>query len=485
MEVKRKISIRKILQVLLTVTVAAGCIVAMVSASTIEGELPLKSLPVIHISNDRKYHFIEQKEIMDLAIYNRNIDILHTPVSRLDAYGIEQAIMKDPWVADAQVFIDIDRMMHIYVTQRVPVARIFRKDGTSYYMDSTLHTMPLSDNYTYYTMVVTNAPDMKNDSAGLGLRKQIATLLKTINVDSFWSAQVSQVVIDSVGMFELIPVLGNQRILFGDTSAMKDKFSNLLTFYKNVLNRIGWDKYETLDLRFRNQVVAAPSLPYKGPVDKAIAKMNWITSIEVTEAQKRLEDSLRIATIKVVGVTAKSEAILGKSLQAGSTKAKAAAKATAKTGGAKEGTLQSKPNIKDVTAKKELKSVITTPSKAAASANKKADVQKKPVLSGKEGTNKGKLVKDNTDDKLTGNKQNTTKKTDLKDKAGKKPNIVAGTKKAIIKNTAKLKNTIKSKPGKKDDKKKNKEKGKVKDKKSEKQKTTVSPKYTYPENKGH
>lgn len=482
MEVKRKISIRKILQVLLTITVAAGCIVAMVSASTIEGERPLKSLPVIHISNDRKYHFIEQKEIMNLAIYNRNIDILHTPVSRLDAHGIEQAIMKDPWVADAQVFIDIDRMMHIYVTQRVPVARIFRKDGTSYYMDSTLHTMPLSDNYTYYTMVVTNAPEMNDDSSGIGLRKQIASLVKAINVDSFWSAQVSQVVIDSAGMFELIPVLGNQRILFGDTSAMKDKFSNLLTFYKNVLNRIGWDKYETLDLRFRNQVVAAPSLPYKGPVDKAIAKMNWITSIEVTEAQKRLEDSLRIATTKVAGVTAKSQSVAGKSFQAGKTKTQAAANTQAKTTGAKVGASHGKTNVKDAAAKKEIKSGNTTFSKSEA-ANKNADVQKKPVLSGKEGSNKNKLAKESTADKPAGSKKNTPLRADAKDKAGKKPNIVAGAKKAITKNTAKLKKSIKTKLGKKEDKKKNKEK--EKDKKSEKQKTTASPKYTYPENKGH
>lgn len=483
MEVKRKISIRKILQVLLTITVAAGCIVAMVSASTIEGERPLKSLPVIHISNDRKYHFIEQKEIMNLAIYNRNIDILHTPVSRLDAHGIEQAIMKEPWVADAQVFIDIDRMMHIYVTQRVPVARIFRKDGTSYYMDSTLHTMPLSDNYTYYTMVVTNAPEMNDDSSGIGLRKQIASLVKTINVDSFWSAQVSQVVIDSAGMFELIPVLGNQRILFGDTSAMKDKFSNLLTFYKNVLNRIGWDKYETLDLRFRNQVVAAPSLPYKGPVDKAIAKMNWITSIEVTEAQKRLEDSLRIATTKVAGVTAKSQSVAGKSLQAGKTKTQAAANNQAKTAGAKVGASQGKTNVKEAAAKKEIKSGNTTLSKSEAANKKNADVQKKPVLSGKEGSNKNKLVKENAADKPAGSKKNTPLRADAKDKAGKKPNIVAGAKKAITKNTAKLKKSIKTKLGKKEDKRKNKEK--EKDKKSEKQKATASPKYTYPENKGH
>jgi cell division protein FtsQ len=292
---KRKISVRKILQVALTAVVGTCCVIAMVSASKIEGDRQLKSLPVVHIKNDRKYQFIEQREIMDLAIYNRNVDILGTPVSRIDVHGIEQAIKADPWVADAQAFIDIDRVMHIYVTQRVPVVRLFKRDGTSCYMDSTLHTMPLSRNYTYYTMVVTNVPATGDDSAGMGVKKQIAKLVRSIEVDSFWSAQVSQIVIDSAGLFELVPVLGNQQILFGDTTGIDQKFDNLFLFYTKVLNRIGWDKYEVLDVRFNNQVVASPSLPYKGPVDMVIRKMNWITSIETTEALRMHEDSIRAA----------------------------------------------------------------------------------------------------------------------------------------------------------------------------------------------
>jgi cell division protein FtsQ len=140
-------------------------------------------------------------------------------------------------------------------------------------------------------MVVTNVPgaDIVN---GLGVRRKIVALATAIHADSFWNAQVSGVALDSVGMFELTPVLGEHKILFGDTARMQEKFDNLLAFYKNVLNRIGWDKYEVLDVRYRNQVIASPSLPYKGPVDKAIESMNWISSIEETEAKKREKDSV-------------------------------------------------------------------------------------------------------------------------------------------------------------------------------------------------
>ena len=163
--------------------------------------------------------------------------------------------------------------------------------------------MPLSKNYIYYTTVVTNVPEIKNDSTGWDTRKQIVSLVRTIQADTFWNSQISEISIDSPGMFELTPVLGDQRIILGSTAKVSDKLNNLFLFYKNVLNRIGWDKYETLDLRFNGQVVASPSLPYKGPVDKAVVNMNWINSIVETEAINDLKDS-----IKLVDATAAKEA---------------------------------------------------------------------------------------------------------------------------------------------------------------------------------
>ena len=288
---KRKISIRKILQAAFTLVVAVCCIVAMVSASRMEENKLLTRIDV-HIKSAKKYHFIEEKQILDEAINNRNIDAMHITVGKLDMQGMEQALKADPWVADAQLYIDNEKVLHMIVTQRLPIARIFEQGGYSYYLDSTLNTMPLSPNFIYYTSVVTNMPALKNDSAGRSVKVQVAKMVKAIQADTFWNAQISQVVVDSDNTFELIPVLGDQKIIFGDTSRIQDKLNNLYAFYKGVLNKIGWEHYETLDVRFKGQVVAMPALPNKGPVDKAIANMNWVNSIVETEARR---DSLREA----------------------------------------------------------------------------------------------------------------------------------------------------------------------------------------------
>ena len=282
---KYKISIRKIVQVFFTLVVSVCCLIAMISASDIESNKPLSDVQVQIISG-KKYHFVEEQQILKEAITSRNIDVKTTPVSKLDIKAMEQVIERDPWVSQAQLYVDNNRVLHMVVTQRMPIARLFQQDGTSCYMDNTLATMPLTPNFNFYASVVTNVPVLTSDSVSWMTKKQIAHMLRFIQADTFWNAQVSHMAIDSGFTFELYPVLGDQVIVFGDTSRTREKFSNMYAFYKKVLNRIGWDMYDKFDLRYKGQVIASPSLPYKGPVDKANATMNWLTAFVETEVRK-------------------------------------------------------------------------------------------------------------------------------------------------------------------------------------------------------
>ncbi len=357
MAVRKKISIRKILQVFTTLVAASACITAIISASKIEGDKKLERVEV-HINSGKKYHFIEEKQILDETINNRNIDIMHTPINKLDVQSMERVLKADPWVADASLYIDARRVLHMSVTQRIPVVRIFGQAGESYYMDNTLSVMPLAPNFNFYTSVVTNMPLLKEDSISKMLKKNVVMLVHHIQADTFWNAQISQIIVDSDYTFEMIPVLGQQRIIFGDTSRMTEKFNNLYSFYTNVLNRIGWDKYETLDLRFKGQVVAAPSLPYKGPVDKGAVTMNWVNSIVQTEA--------RIDSSKALAAEAKVK----------NNAAQQTAKAEDKKDTRKEIKPEAKKEVKKEPAKQDKKETKKEAKKEAKKDIKKAEVKK-------------------------------------------------------------------------------------------------------------
>jgi cell division protein FtsQ len=275
---KRKISIRKIVQLFVTIVVTAGCIVAVLSASKIQDNRVVRDMQ-IHIRNKKSCGFLDEQQVKDILINSRHISLKETPITQLNIRNMEAIMRSNPWIATSEVHVDNTGTLHVLIEQRVPAFRVFEQDGNSYYIDTTLKTLPLSDQYTHYTAVVTNVPELKEDSTGKSLKVQIMKMVQAISADTFWNAQVSEIKLADDLTFELVPVLGDHRIIMGDTSRIGEKLNHVFNFYKQVLNRIGWNKYQVVNASYRGQIVATPSLPWKPPKDKAMSNMNWVKSI--------------------------------------------------------------------------------------------------------------------------------------------------------------------------------------------------------------
>jgi cell division protein FtsQ len=82
-------------------------------------------------------------------------------------------------------------------------------------------------------------------------------LSQYIDKNDFLKAQIEQIYLNDEKEFELIPKIGNNTILFGDTEDMKEKFEKLIVFYRKGLNTIGWNKYKFINLKFKNQIVCS------------------------------------------------------------------------------------------------------------------------------------------------------------------------------------------------------------------------------------
>ena len=80
-------------------------------------------------------------------------------------------------------------------------------------------------------------------------------LARYINKDDFWSAQIEQLYVNENGDIELIPRVGNQKIIFGDATQMKEKFNKLFILYTKGFDKTGWNNYSAINLKFNDQVV--------------------------------------------------------------------------------------------------------------------------------------------------------------------------------------------------------------------------------------
>jgi cell division protein FtsQ len=226
----------------------------------------------IEIMGTEQQMFIDEKDID--ALLKKNGQVIGEPVASLNLRYLETLIEKDPWVKNAEMFFDNRQVLDVRIEEREPVARIFTKQGSSFYTDREGLRLPLSEKLSARVPVFTGFPSerrilSKPDSA---LLKEVVTLGRYILADSFWMAQVAQVDIRPDGGFELVPVVGNHTVVLGNASELDNKFRKLSAFYRQAWLQQGMHTYSKLDIQYRNQVVAVRSnyvpLPVKDTTDK-------------------------------------------------------------------------------------------------------------------------------------------------------------------------------------------------------------------------
>ena len=251
------------------VALSAGLVVSMAFVNKEHNSLLCKSLD-IKINQDDDLFFLDKDDI-EQFIKNRGDSIKGQPKSTINIPKIENALNQHEDIAKAFVYMTIDNEMKVEVKQRKPIIRIINLKDENYYLDDDGKMMPLSDKYTSNVLV---ANGNISESFGQNYFRSVANIAKDstlraqsvldelyamatyINKDEFWKAQIQQIYINNDKEMELIPLVGNHKIIFGDTSKMEEKFNKLLTFYKQGLSYTGdWNKYSIINLKFKNQIV--------------------------------------------------------------------------------------------------------------------------------------------------------------------------------------------------------------------------------------
>lgn len=225
----------------------------------------------VEINGAHDHVFVDKKDVM--LVMQNNSAAKGKATAAIDLQKIETMLSKNAWVKKADLFFDNKQVLHVNIEEREPLARLFTLSGNSYYIDSSCKRLPLSDELSARVPMFTSFPSDKKvlshpDSLLLQDVKKIA---QYIQQDSFLLAQTAQVDITPQHRFEIIPVLGNQLIRIGDAENIDEKFAKLLAFYKQVWGKTGFEKYEIIDVQYKDQVVATKRGAAKPGMDTAKA----------------------------------------------------------------------------------------------------------------------------------------------------------------------------------------------------------------------
>lgn len=293
MSITSKYKFKKILAAMIWIIIGSGTVVLLVAAIERRNSERCSRIE-IEITGVQNNFFIDKKDVISILEKTNEGKLEKMPVHAIDLAMMEFELQKSRWIKKAELFFDNNNVLQVRITEREPIARIFTTSGMSFYLDSSLTRLPLSDKFSPRLPVFTDFPTdvivlSKQDS---NLIKDIKTLSQFINTNSFWMAQIDQVDILPNRSFELIPKLGNQVIRFGSAENCEEKFNNLLCFYKQVLTKIGWSHYSAIDVQYKGQVVGVR----RGANE---IKMDSLRSIQIMkalieEAQKHINDSTNI-----------------------------------------------------------------------------------------------------------------------------------------------------------------------------------------------
>ncbi|SDS08056.1 cell division protein FtsQ [Mucilaginibacter mallensis] len=228
-------------------------------------------------------YFIDKDEIDNILQIKRHALIGHA-LEGINIRALEDKLKANPFIETAKVYTDMDGVIWVEITQRQPILRILNQDDKDFYVDQHGFKVPLSANFTAQVLAANGFIDEpfsgRVDTLHTEIAREVFATADYIRKDSLWDAQIAQIYVNKDHEIELIPRVGNQRILLGNADSLDVKFHNLLAFYKKALPQMGWDTYKTINIKYANQVIGVKNVMTKQ--DSINAKNGVKDSIKAT-----------------------------------------------------------------------------------------------------------------------------------------------------------------------------------------------------------
>ncbi|MCE6988795.1 cell division protein FtsQ/DivIB [Dyadobacter sp. CY323] len=216
---------------------------------------------VIEIKNDSGARFLNQMDVRMLLTENGSDPLLGSKLSDVALHDLEKRVTRNRLIRKCQVFRDLRGNIVVEVEQEKPLARWINasengelRNTSGYYINYEGNIFPLSESYSARALLVSGSffNDSKKMQTATG--SSVMELLRFLNTDPFWKAQVAQLNADKDGEISLMTVLGDQKIEFGMADDYQAKFEKLRLFYDKVLSR-DWSRYKRISVKFQDQIV--------------------------------------------------------------------------------------------------------------------------------------------------------------------------------------------------------------------------------------
>ena len=169
-------------------------------------------------------------------------------ISEVSLEQIEQLMLDESHIERASCYYDAAGRLCIKVVPQQPILHVISQKGEDYYLSST--GLSMSTGTFNVDLCVATGNITKKFAA-----EHLLEFARYIHDDLFWSEQIEQIHVVSPEEIELYPRVGQHVIELGSVNGFQEKLGRLRTFYREGLERVGWNKYSKISLAYDGQVV--------------------------------------------------------------------------------------------------------------------------------------------------------------------------------------------------------------------------------------
>ena len=192
-------------------------------------------------------HFVNEADLSQI-LRKAGLDPMKRNMDEINTEKIESVLQKNDMIAEVEAYKTPSGKIKLEVEQKMPILRVMSADG-AYYIDNLGSTMALSRRYVAQVPIASGSIEKELSTTDL---YKFALFLQD---DDFWNNQIEQIFVHPDGDVELIPRVGNHRIILGSFADFQEKLGNLRLFYEQAIPKVGWEKYSIINLKYKNQIV--------------------------------------------------------------------------------------------------------------------------------------------------------------------------------------------------------------------------------------
>jgi len=246
--------IRNIVKILTWIGIAAWFVVILGFVSSEADQVLCTRIDVV-LSDTVNSRFVTDLDIR--AMFRaEGLQLQGYPLKEINTRELESLLEKNAYIKRAEVNTDVTGRMEIRLEQRVPLVRIMPDGKEGFYLDTEGKVLPLSTKFVPHIMLVSGNIENPDKRGQVGEQlEEIHRFCSFVAEHPFWSDQIVQLYVNRKGEYELIPRVGAHQILLGGMEQWERKLRNLELLYNQGLSNYGWNSYQTINLKYTNQVI--------------------------------------------------------------------------------------------------------------------------------------------------------------------------------------------------------------------------------------